>query len=820
MATTLKKFTEAYASMTVASYEPLIVNWVSGWSICAMSSVMAQRMQKAKSYSELKNYPTAQALVLGQKKGPVLPPNPPYSGKEYTPNDNPPLDVFGQPFKASDIQPVKMENFPNAVMVSGRVYPNGILNVNVEEKPGTSGNWFQRIFTSSASEKKANPVVGAKSVVATTNRSLAKIDPDFNLTKARKQVFAKLMGAVQDADPTSGNSLWVNLESALGDIAGHSIYEFLPKENIREALSPIGIVHFYRQLYFNYDEGVGPLEKAFTVAPSETLEVVYENVRRQIHEEIVEIGSEQSLESEIEQKNSEEISDKVSSMIQRDLSASMSANTSGSVGVWSIGASASTNMASSTQRGQETTSRRLKEITSRASERITKTYSLRTRAVEDTTTTDFNRRVIKNETTTPVNYGLRRVFNRIKVKVQDLGSRLVWQLYVENPGVGLAQSKFVLFSEADQIAPPEIPPGVRPRPKGGTDTGSTSSSLKIDTQGRYYITVVAQSGPDREITGISIDSLSDLDGGGKDDTAPSPVNDGQWDCHWDPNTHQYTTNVYINPGDSTSISVQYSFTWEPSQEILDEWEMERKNAVNEITEELLSEQFERKKALITEKSRIPKRPANDLRTEERYEVMNRLISSLFAMGDDLSAPAPIEIEYFHRYFDIDAIFTYTHPAWWKPRFSAASSGMPRPEYEITAESDPAPLGSSLGWKIQLDGDRRRNEFINSPWVRVCLPIKPGLEREAINWLSRHIEGEIGFNLNTGPLKDLVEDVEDFRTKEEALGRVGPNYVEVDSSVGAPEGPAIPEAVYPVIDEFEVTIPTEGFVYDELAIDMS
>lgn len=47
------------------------------------------------------------------------------------------------------------------------------------------------------------------------------------------------------------------------------------------------------------------------------------------------------------------------------------------------------------------------------------------------------------------------------------------------------------------------------------------------------------------------------------------------------------------------------------------------------------------------------------------------------------------------------------------------------------KSEPAPLGSSLGWLIQLDGDRRRNEFINSPWARICIPIRPGRERKLL-----------------------------------------------------------------------------------------
>jgi hypothetical protein len=158
-----------------------------------------------------------------------------------------------------------------------------------------------------------------------------------------------------------------------------------------------------------------------------------------------------------------------------------------------------------------------------------------------------------------------------------------------------------------------------------------------------------------------------------------------------------------------------------------------------------------------------------------------------------------------------------HPSWWKPRYSPVSTGFEREAYEITAESEPAPLGSSLGWMLQLDGDDRRNEFLNSPWIRVCLPIRPTQERDAIAWLSRHVEGEIGYDPNVSPLKDLLESTDSLRAAESALGVDGPEYVTVDSTVGAPEGPLTPEAVYPIIDQFEVTVPTDGFVYDELRV---
>jgi len=43
--------------------------------------------------------------------------------------------------------------------------------------------------------------------------------------------------------------------------------------------------------------------------------------------------------------------------------------------------------------------------------------------------------------------------------------------------------------------------------------------------------------------------------------------------------------------------------------------------------------------------------------------------------------------------------------------------------------------------MQLDGDARRNAFLNSPWVKAVIPIRPGREQSALNWLMQaHVEG--------------------------------------------------------------------------------
>lgn len=821
MTTELKRFTEAYATMTVAAYEPLILRWVSLIGIRFISNAVAYRLPKATAIKFDGKIPAAMALSQTIRK-----PIPQEIKFKFDGQDmRVPIDIHGRAINPGDAKKVNVPGYPNAVSIGKDVYLNGVsstdpdqLFTKAEAPSGTGDAATMRLFSSVAS-RLGSVTQALKAIPLTISNRLGKQQPGFDFVGTRELVQKNLVKAAQDwALNPDGNDL-AKLMTAGTNFNGVLLPHLWPGGiQIHEALSPIGIAHYYRQLYFNKEEGVGPIEEAFTIAPLETLEVIYQTVRKQIHEEIMEQGLEVVSESAVEEKNLDEVSDKVSSMVQQDVSASMSANASGGIGVWQVGASASANFGVSSQRGREFSSRRLKEVTKRASERITKSFSIKTKDSTEVTETSTTRRVIRNEGAAPVSYGLRRVLRRVSVKVQDLGPKLVWQLYLRNPGAGLARGRFVHFRETGPITVPDIPPGMPPRPSGGSETESTSTSIKWDgTRHVYYVTIVVKPGADRVVTGVRIDNITDLEGGGKDDLSPAPHNEYDLGSTWDPATHTFTANIGILPGDGASVQVSYNYTWEPSESVLAAWEAQRQAAVAAITEEALTKQFEQNKTLITEKSKIKSRPVNDLRREERYEVMNRMVSYLFGRGDDPSEPTPLEIEYFHRYFDIDAIFTYTHPSWWKPRFASKTIGIEREAYEITAESEPAPLGSSLGWLIQLDGDRRRNEFLNSPWARICIPMRAGREREAIQWLAKHLEGDVGYDINAGPLAGLLTEIEKYRERENKLGLNGADYVTVDSTPGAPADPAKPEGVYPVVEEFDVTMPTDGFVYDELKV---
>ena len=199
-------------------------------------------------------------------------------------------------------------------------------------------------------------------------------------------------------------------------------------------------------------------------------------------------------------------------------------------------------------------------------------------------------------------------------------------------------------------------------------------------------------------------------------------------------------------------------------------------------------------------SRIVTRKSNELREEERIVVYRKLVQDMLlngvALPDDRTRHVVSEL--LNSIFDIDKMLYFVAPEWWRPRLHRGRQQMPkaptrgvldqaaplvtgtaavfqkgliknlraaqsaakpdtlasstlgwggiddanRNNYFITEDSEPAKLGSSLGWLLQLDGDNMRNAFLNAPWVKAVIPIRPGKEEAAINWL-KGVEGMNG-----------------------------------------------------------------------------
>lgn len=145
----------------------------------------------------------------------------------------------------------------------------------------------------------------------------------------------------------------------------------------------------------------------------------------------------------------------------------------------------------------------------------------------------------------------------------------------------------------------------------------------------------------------------------------------------------------------------------------------------------------------------------------------------------------------------------------------------RTNYLVTEDSQPAPLGSSLGWLIQIDGDERRNEFLNAAWVKAVLPIRPGHEIAALKWIAE-VEGQAALGLDY-PFQQGVDPPE-FQGKKvgEVLQLVAAALqaanTNLDNTLTADrifetgfdplEGGFRPAAPYQVFDQWLEVLPTD------------
>ncbi|GIG63143.1 hypothetical protein Lfu02_75150 [Longispora fulva] len=278
----------------------------------------------------------------------------------------------------------------------------------------------------------------------------------------------------------------------------------------------------------------------------------------------------------------------------------------------------------------------------------------------------------------------------------------------------------------------------------------------------------------------------------------------------------------LNSGGGGTIALTISLTWDPpaknpGQEAFDAAMVEYHQQVALLQRKTYADAVRDRLSLL---SKVRARPSEELRKEERQVVFADLVTKLRNVSDP-----HLGSELIRQMFDIDRMLYFVNPDFWRPDnvttvagkdslgrypvpehswtnlskdpiegetvvswYSHTSSEYPpdavtvpqpaptdpptppveqprewRVDYLITEDTLPAPMGSSLGWLIQADGDERRNEFLNAAWVKVVLPIRPGHEVEAFQWLRDvHVEGEAAFD------KDYAwqpGDPEDWRGKK-------------------------------------------------------
>jgi hypothetical protein len=560
-------------------------------------------------------------------------------------------------------------------------------------------------------------------------------------------------------------------------------------------LSPIGIVHLYREYFFRFGTMLGEAVGHVWLAPGTSLELYEVHTRKQLVEQTIEQQLQEILKTETTATTQDELSDAVKDANQQNTSFGAAVNGGVSVSIAHINASSSFNLADSRARSNETTHKQMRQQTQQASSEIQKSIKTTYKTSLETTDLSSKRYVFQNTTDQLQNYELRRKLELIGVEVQHIGSQLSWQVYVDQPGRWIGIGQLVhLAAPADlsKIPPPPDAPTKPPSKIVDYEFEFPYSPMGPDQdKGRdneYHMNLV---GPD-SYTLTSGKTFGDsVLHGDPVITAPPPDN-GDWIQRVDFKDYKGASGATFTLDHIEIVSVDGRFKVVPS---LINWHDDNTPIMLTVTitwgvpddpaadkkaadaRANYQEQVARaqKQALVTAvkervklASAISPRNATDLRNEERTIVYRALIEQLTQTGP--TANLHLESELIQSMFDVDQMLYFVAPDWWKPRASGGAvnwvkeqnvttsdtnvvltadnivswggdSAATRPSYLITEDSQPAAFGASIGWVLQLDGDVYRNAFLNSPFIKAVVPITPGHERDALTWLMQaHVEG--------------------------------------------------------------------------------
>ncbi|MFK0250140.1 hypothetical protein ACIQUM_36025 [Amycolatopsis azurea] len=576
----------------------------------------------------------------------------------------------------------------------------------------------------------------------------------------------------------------------------------------RVGLSPVGLAHLFRQYFSEFDTFLGQPVGHVWVAPGSTVELIEVHTRRLLQEETLE----RSTESTVRVEKAVALQDELSDAVKEDnrsgtkFGANVAANQHWGWG--SADESASFSLENTQQRAREQIHTTKRDQSEKLTTEIKQNFKSTFRTVTETTDTSTKRYVLTNTSDDLVNYELRRKMRQVGVQVQDIGSYLCWQTYVDDPAEEIGLAKMVHVG-----APPDLSKVVQPEMIVPPQPFSSDSDLTIpflsndgaakdDTfehgsetslglfDGTNHIVADFPQGPYRcPQPGFKLTAVS-LDPQGADaklsvrEIAESPSGSGDW---------KFTVHLdHVNFNDRDSLPVKAKLGWTPvfDQKVIDAENAKRIALFTERERDAAQQAFVgAARDRIKLASRITKRKFEDLREEERIVVYRKLVQEMLTPKTLVPQPDKhtqhVVAELIDSIFDVDKMLYFVAPEWWRPRLHRAHqqlgstqpvsdpngqkieyhNGIPRESigawgeadsredsYYITEESEPARLGSSLGWLLQLDGDDQRNAFLNAPWVKAVMPIRPGKEKAALNWL-KHVEGTgtIGENdLYLGP----------------------------------------------------------------------
>ncbi|MDQ2777345.1 MAG: hypothetical protein M3Y57_20870 [Acidobacteriota bacterium] len=633
-----------------------------------------------------------------------------------------------------------------------------------------------------------------QSILATASPSTNEFDP--GAVGSMLLLLAKNAPAALPSLLTNHPAAWESMKNyvdpvaVFGNVAG--IYGLA--NSVLAALSPVGLVHLYREYFFELDTFLGVPVGHIWISPGGTVEVIEVSTRKTTVEQTTEQSTQTTKSSELSTTQQEDLSDAVKEENSTDIKLGVGVSGGVKTPVYQAQANANLNYDSARKQSQEDTHKQMRQQSEKLSSEIKQNFKTTFRTVTESTDVTSRRYVVQNTTQDLVNYELRRKMRKLGVQVQHIGTQLCWQMYIDNPGDSLQLGELVHFAKPDpsSIQPPNLTPVpqnlvntssvvMNYRPQPGQDLSPHENYIedgpfsdeahKNGDKGDYGCFVnqtytVAAPQSDYVLSQIGQITVTN-------NSAANPVAQVT-----DPAGSFLVHLKTVNWPDPPQTNLDITLIWSPTPALVQSVTTSNAKAIAAYTNALALETHNNYVQAVRDRveaaGKVQVRPVDDLREEERDTVYRTAINRLMQNGythvnsGNSQTDKHVLSELIRAYFDVDSLLYFVAQDWWSPRADRNTISTPSPDdfgtqplsqsdtvtwgganrdnYLVTENSRPAPMGASLGWLIQLDGDEFRNAFLNTPWVKVVVPILPGREMEAIQWLQdANVEGVEGLN---------------------------------------------------------------------------
>jgi hypothetical protein len=237
----------------------------------------------------------------------------------------------------------------------------------------------------------------------------------------------------------------------------------------REAvLSPLGIVHLFRQYFFEFGTFLGAPVEHIWLSPGSTTELIEVSTRRVLEERTFEEFTEKIQRAESATTDQDELSTAIKNENQKNTKLGASLSGGATILVAHVEASGSMSVEETQRVAREENHKTMRQQSAKLSTEIRTNFKSTFRTVTETTDTRSKRYTIQNTTNTLVNYELRRKMRQVGVQMQDIGTQLCWQVYIDDPGAALGVGQMVHLASKADLAP-FAPLPTKPAPEHHTD---------------------------------------------------------------------------------------------------------------------------------------------------------------------------------------------------------------------------------------------------------------------------------------------------------------------------------------------------------------